>query len=206
MKVSIVVLAAGASPRMEGLHKPLLDIGGEPLVRRTTRTALALEAEEIVVVTGFNREAVRDAVKDLPVKMVHNPRFDAGQPVSVAAGVAALEKWCDAIMVLPCDLALVTTADLRFLCDSYESMQKGSILLPTHQGARGNPVLFAASHAPEVTSGHLNVSCRRVIEDNPDWVTTVEADSDCFTFSLDTSADYERLLARLKTPAVHRAA
>jgi molybdenum cofactor cytidylyltransferase len=72
---------------------------------------------------------------------------DAGHPGmgdSIAAGVRATED-APGWLVLPGDLPLVRPESLRAVADALE---RASLVLPFHQGARGHPVGFAARHAP----------------------------------------------------------
>ena len=199
MRISVVLLAAGQSSRMQGRNKLLLDFGGESLVRRTARTAVSLQPEELIVVTGHARAQVEASLAALPLRFVFNPLHESGQPSSVAAGVAALTVWCDAVMILPSDLPLIEADDLRFLCNAYRSMDEGSIAVPFFLGTRGNPVIFSSSHIPEVISGRTNIGCRKLIDNNPELVTQIEATNDHYIVDLDTSDAYEAALQRLKT-------
>ncbi|MBN3763583.1 nucleotidyltransferase family protein [Burkholderia sp. Ac-20365] len=194
---SAVVLAAGLSSRMEGRHKLLLPVGGEPAVRRVVRALSAAQPNEIVVVTGFNGRAVIEALDGLDVRFQSNPRYREGQMTSVAAGVAALRAPCDVVMICLADQVLLETADYRELVDAYASMPRGSILVPMCEGARGNPVLFAASYAPEVVNGHVNPGCRKLIAEHGDEVFVYEATHDRFAVDMDTPEDYERVVRRV---------
>ena len=194
---SAVVLAAGLSSRMEGRHKLLLPVGGEPAVRRVVRALGAAQPNEIVVVTGFNGRAVIEALDGLDVRFQSNPRYREGQMTSVAAGVAALQAPCDVVMICLADQVLLEAADYRELVDAYASMPRGSILVPMFEGARGNPVLFAASYAPEVVNGHVNPGCRKLIAEHGDEVFVYEAAHDRFAVDMDTPEDYERIVRRV---------
>ena len=57
--VICVVLAAGSSTRMGGRNKLLEPVDGAPMVATVVRAALASRADEVVVVTGEDRERVR---------------------------------------------------------------------------------------------------------------------------------------------------
>ncbi|WP_109483911.1 nucleotidyltransferase family protein [Paraburkholderia sp. C35] len=195
---SAVVLAAGLSSRMEGQHKLLLPVGGEPAVRRVVRALLAAQPNEIVVVTGFNGRAVFDALDGLDVRFQSNPHYREGQMTSVAAGVAALLAPCDAVMICLADQVLLESEDYREFADAYASMPRGSILVPFFAGARGNPVLFASSYAPEGVNGHVNPGCRKLIAEHADEVFVYEAAHDRFTVDMDTPDDYARILARVE--------
>ena len=213
---SAVVLAAGLSSRMEGRHKLLLPVDGEPAVRRVVHAVLGAQPQEVVVVTGFNAHAVFDALDGLPVEFQPNPRYRDGQMTSVAAGVAALRAACDVVMICLADQVLLESRDYRELVDAYAAMPRGSILVPRFEGQRGNPVLFAASYAPEVVNGHVNPGCRKLIAEHADEVFVYDAASDRFTVDMDTPDDYARVVARVEgrsgsggervTPRLHREA
>lgn len=194
---SAVMLAAGTSSRMQGRHKLLLPIDGEPAIRRSARALLDAGPEEIVVVTGFNGRAIIEALDGLPVKFQFNPHYEQGQMTSVAAGVAALSAYCNVVLVCLADQVLLEADDYRELVDAYSAMPYGSILLPFCEGQRGNPVAFSASYATEVVSGHVNPGCKKLIAEHPDEVFVHEAKHDRFTLDMDTPEDYARILTRL---------
>jgi molybdenum cofactor cytidylyltransferase len=197
MRFSAVVLAAGISSRMQGTHKMLLPIGAEPVIRRTVRQVLAANPQEVVVVTGHNGRAVIEALIDLPVSFQPNPRYQEGQMISVALGAGALRQPTDAVMICLGDMVLLRTEDYREVVDAFTAMPRGSILVPRHHGQRGNPVVFAAHHAPEVMSGEKNVGCRKLIADHPEEVFAYEAAHDRYTTDMDTPEDYAAILVRL---------
>jgi molybdenum cofactor cytidylyltransferase len=196
--VSAVVLAAGLSSRMGGPHKLLLDVAGEPMLRRVVRAVLDVDPAEVVVVTGYRAEDVVAALDGLPVRFIHNPDFAEGQPGSVVTGVQALTEVCAAVMIVLGDQPLLTPAALRRLLEAYAMAPEGkSILVPTSGGQRGNPVLFAARHIAEIQAGTMKVGCRRLIETYPDQVALIEMADDAFTQDCDTPADYALMQARL---------
>ncbi|HEX7889216.1 MAG TPA: nucleotidyltransferase family protein [Ramlibacter sp.] len=199
-RFSAIVLAAGASSRMGGPNKLLLTILGEPLVRRTVRTVLASGVQETVVVAGHQGREVMRAVADLPVTVQPNLRHEEGQMRSVAAGVAALTRATDAILVCPGDMPLLTPQDLRTLMDAYVAHADHSIVIPRRDGERGNPIVFAAAHAPEVAAGRRLIGCRKLAQQYPEETWYFEADHDRYTTDLDTLEDYRRVLERLGQP------
>jgi molybdenum cofactor cytidylyltransferase len=201
LRFSAVVLAAGESSRMGGPNKLLLTLGDEPVVRRCVRTVLAAGVQESVVVTGHQGREVMRAVADLPVTVQPNLRYEDGQMRSVAAGVAALALATDAILVCLGDMPLLEAKDLRELMDAFEAHPECSIVIPRHQGVRGNPIAFAAAYAPEVVAGRRLIGCRKLAEQYPDETWYHEASHDRFTTDLDTPDDYSRLVQRLEETA-----
>jgi molybdenum cofactor cytidylyltransferase len=197
-KVSAVVLAAGLSSRMGGPHKLLLDVGGQPMLRRVVEAVLAVQPAEVVVVTGFRAPEITAALDGLAVRFVDNPAYADGQPGSVVAGVRVLTALCDAVMIVLGDQPLLTPASLARLIAAFRTVPEGrSILVPTSGGQRGNPVLFAARHIPAIQAGRMKLGCRRLIETYPDQVALIEMADDAFTQDCDTPEDYAAMQARL---------
>ena len=153
MRWSAVVLAAGTSSRMEGRNKLLLPIAGKPLIRRTIEQVISADPHDVVVVTGFQGRDVGRVLADLPVSLQPNLRFEEGQMASVAVGVGALANATDAVMVCLGDMVLLGRQDYLDLVAAYEAATDSSIVIPHYGGERGNPILFAASYAPEVVAG-----------------------------------------------------
>jgi molybdenum cofactor cytidylyltransferase len=201
--VSAVVLAAGLSSRMDGSHKLLLDWGGEPILRRVVRTVLAVEPVEVVVVTGYRAPEIRVALDGLPVRFVHNAAFSEGQPSSVVTGMRALTEFCHAVMIVLGDQPLLSPVALGCLIEAYRTVPAGrSILVPARAGQRGNPVMLAARHIPEIQAGRMKLGCRRLIESYPDQVALIEMEDDAFVLDCDTPEDYAALQALLgQTPS-----
>jgi molybdenum cofactor cytidylyltransferase len=198
---SAVLLAAGSSSRMEGGFKQLLPLpttnGLEPAVRVTARAILAAEPAEVVVVTGHRCREVMGALADLPVSFRSNPRHSEGQMTSVTTGLSALQASCTAVMVCLADMVLIQPEDYRTLADIFIDLPRDAILVPHHNGQRGNPVTFAASRVPEVLSGSINPGCRKLIADHPQDVVCREFGHDRYTTDMDTLADYVQIRERL---------
>ena len=93
-----IVLAAGLARRM-GRQKLLLQLQGKPVVRWAVER-LQVHVEDVVVVTGADDAVLREALADLPVRFVVNPRPQDGQSTSIAVGVAGLKPWTALLLLL----------------------------------------------------------------------------------------------------------
>jgi len=82
-----IILAAGASRRL-GRPKQLVRLGGESLLRRTVRAALA--CDPVLVVLGSQAEAMAADLAGLPVIQVLNRDWEEGMASSIRAGIRAL--------------------------------------------------------------------------------------------------------------------
>ncbi len=189
-RVSAVLLAAGESRRMGSDNKLMLPVGGVPLLRRSVLTLLASKLHEVVVVLGHEAEKAHALIRDLGVNVVYNRNYQEGQMSSVHCGIEALVRPCEGIMTCLADQPLLTHEDIDLLIDVFSRRDRGSILVPTYQGRRGNPIVFAAAHRGEILAGGRNLGCKRLIERNADLVMTFESDNAHFVFDLDTPEDY----------------
>jgi molybdenum cofactor cytidylyltransferase len=181
---------------MEGRNKLLLPIADKPVIRRTVEQIVAAGPQEVVVVTGFQGRDVGRAVVDLPVSLQPNLRFEEGQMTSVAVGIGALAHATDAIMVCLGDMVLLGSQDYRDLVAAYDAATKSSIVIPYFGEERGNPILFAASYAPEVVAGDRKLGCRKLANAYPDEVHRYAAGHDRYTTDMDTPDDYARVCRR----------
>jgi molybdenum cofactor cytidylyltransferase len=186
---------------MQGQLKQLLPLpsagGDEPVVRITARALLAAQPEEVVVVIGHRGREVMRALQGLPVSFAPNARHAEGQMTSVMTGLAALAAPCSAVMICLADLVLVRPQDYRELAQLFADLPRDAILIPFHNGKRGNPATFAASRVPEVLSGTINPGCRKLIDDHPLDVVRQEFSHGRFCTDMDTPEEYQRIRARL---------
>jgi molybdenum cofactor cytidylyltransferase len=84
-RVGTVVLAAGASRRMQGGNKLLEEVDGVPMVARVVETAQAAGTVPVVVVTGHDHAAVEAALAGRSVRWATNPSWAEGMGTSKGA-------------------------------------------------------------------------------------------------------------------------
>ena len=200
MSVGAVLLAAGESRRMGGINKLLLEINSLPLVKRTLFTLSGAGIDELAIVLGHDADRIEPLLKDFPVRIVRNPDYASGQMSSVHAGLATLEGDFDAIIVALADQPLLNGQDVSALIGAFKKRERCSIVVPMHEGQRGNPIIFDGAIRRQILESGMNLGCRKFIDSNPELVTAFEAPNDHYTFDLDTREDIERLEARLHRP------
>ena len=185
-RVAALVLAAGQSRRMGGPNKLLEDIGGKPLVRRVAEQALASRARPVVVVTGHQRERVEAALAGLPVVLAHNPDFAEGLSASLKAGIAALPTEIDAAVICLSDMPQVDAALIDRLSGAFDPERGALIVVPTVDGKRGNPVLWARRFFPDLSNLQGDVGARHLIGTYADAVAEVAVEGRAVFFDVDT--------------------
>ncbi|MDX2142783.1 MAG: molybdopterin-binding/glycosyltransferase family 2 protein [Rhodospirillaceae bacterium] len=185
-RIAILILAAGKSSRMGGDNKLLKAVDGVPLIRRTVMAALAAKPSDVVVVTGHEAEAVRAAVKGLAVRVVHNAHFAEGLSTSLKAGLDALAPDADAALVCLGDMPLLTPAHLSRLMAGFDPAGAREIVVPTHAGKRGNPVLWGRRFFAEMKTLAGDVGARHLIGAHEGLVCEMAFDDTAVVTDLDT--------------------
>ncbi len=141
-RVCAVLLAAGMSRRMGPVNKLLAPIQGQAMICRVADQLSASRVDEVIVVTGHQSEAVREALGDRHLRFVHNPDYAQGLSRSLAAGLAALGADCQAALVCLADMPELDSDQMNRLLAAYDPAAGALICVPTYAGKRGNPVLW----------------------------------------------------------------
>ena len=182
---AVVVLAAGAGSRYHGTrHKLSEQLGGDSVLVRTLRNAIASEMSVVLVVS----EALIDEAKGLvaPRDMVVvdiRSQTGWGMGDSIAAGVsihASASGW----LMLPADMPLVRPSSLRAVA---EALDQQPIAFAQHHGRRGHPVGFAAELFSELVMLKGDEGARRLLARYP--TAAVELDDPGVLFDIDTVDD-----------------
>src|SRR5882724_10095562 len=124
--IGAVLLAAGAGERLGGRPKPLLELGGVPLIMRQLIALSGAGVDEVVVVLGRHADAIEPVVSQLPITIVRNPSPDDGQVSSVRIGLQALSPKLDALMVALADQPLINEQDITALIGAFKKRDRKS--------------------------------------------------------------------------------
>jgi CTP:molybdopterin cytidylyltransferase MocA len=196
--VGAILLAAGEAKRMGGRPKPLLQLAGVPLIRRSLIALSGAGVDEVVIVLGHRADEIEGVVREFPVTVVRNADYKQGQMSSVRAGMAALSGKLDAIVMALADQPLVNTQDVIALIGAYKkrSGSGGSIVVPYVEGERGNPIVLDAALREEILAGEVNWGCRQWIAQHPDRVGRFDTDNQHYCLDLDTPEDLQQFEQR----------
>ncbi|MBZ8119507.1 nucleotidyltransferase family protein [Roseovarius sp. LXJ103] len=142
MSLAILMPAAGASQRMGGRDKLMELVGGEALLVRQVRRALATGAE-VYVTLRKDRPKRADALNKAPrARHVWVEKPNEGIAASIRAGIAALGVDVTAVMVLLPDLPEIEHSDLEAVIAAYRDHPGAVLRGATVVGAPGHPVIF----------------------------------------------------------------
>ncbi len=188
--IAAVVLAAGQSRRMGALNKLLIEVDGEPMVRRVASAALASGATPVVVVTGHEAERLQAALDGLDVTFTHNPDYAEGMSSSLHCGIEALDParapGVDGAVVCLGDMPRTSADLIDRLIAGFGPLEGRAIGVPTYRGKRGNPVLWAARFFGEMRNLSGDVGARHLIGDHADAVYEIESPDHSVTIDVDT--------------------
>ena len=196
LMVGAVLLAAGSASRLGGRPKPLLELGGVPLIRRQLIALSGAGVDEVVVVLGHHADAIEAAVREFPVTLVRNPAPDDGQASSVRVGLQALSAKLDAVIVALADQPLVNAQDITALIGAFKKRGGAAMVVPRVAGEPGNPVMFEAALRDEWLAGDVDAACRRWREANPERVHWFDTDNTRYRVDIDTPEDLVRFTER----------
>lgn len=201
-RVAGIVLAAGTSSRMRG-NKLLLEIDGEPLVRRVAREALAAGLAPVVVVLGHEAERTAAALTGLGCETVTNSRYEEGMASSLGAGITALPASTDAAMLVLADMPSVSARMLRALSTAYLEARK-PIVVSSYGAVQAPPTLFDRRLFAELLALEENQAPRSVVRRHRAEIVVVPQPARA-ALDLDRPEDLERLESAPRIPEGERA-
>ena len=184
-RIAAIVLAAGLSSRM-GSNKLLMPLEGKPMVRHVVEAASASAAESVIVVTGNAADDVRQAVSLFNPAFVENSDYSSGLSSSLKCGLAHVPEGYDGAMILLGDMPGVTAKLIDKLIAAFDPSEGRAICVATHNGKRGNPVLWAHRFFDEIMALEGDVGARHLIGQNAELVCDVEAENDAPLIDIDT--------------------
>ena len=185
-RIAAIILAAGQSRRMGRSNKLLADVGGKPMVAHVADAVLASQGHPVVAVVGHEADAVRAALPGRDIMFVDNPDYPDGISGSLKLGLRALPRGVDGAMICLGDMPRVTAAQIDRLIAAFNPVEGRAICVPTFNGKRGNPVLFARRFFEEMESVSGDVGARHLIGEAPELVCEVEMQDRGVLVDIDT--------------------
>ena len=194
-RVAAIVLAAGASTRMAPRNKLLVeDAAGLAMAARVAAACAASSAHEVLVVTGHQAAAVEAAVRRAAphARFVHAPAYAEGLSASLRAGLAALGPDVTAALICLGDMPLVSPAEMDQVIAAWCPEEERLIVVPTHRGKRGNPVLWDRRFFAEMAALRGDTGARGLFRVHADVVGEVELAGEAVLVDFDTAESLER--------------
>jgi molybdenum cofactor cytidylyltransferase len=197
--LSAIVLAAGSSQRMGNMNKLLLTCKGKTIIETTLENILAAQVEEVIVVTGYEAEKVKDVIKNLPVTIIYNKDHAKGMTTSIQSGIERAKE--SGYMICLADMFMITREEYGILKKAFEknfSSNPKYIYVPRYNNEKGNPVIFSPYYKDAILEHKEMEGCKVIVQTNKENIFWVDMPGDNVLQDLDYYEDYEKLI-RSKT-------
>jgi len=175
-----------------GTAKQLLRLGDRPLLEHVLDNVRASSVAEIVLVLGFEAEAIQREIKLHDARLIVNSQYRQGMGISLKSGLAALDPEAEGALVVLADQPLLRPGTLDRLIAEHQA-GKAQIVIPTYRGFRGNPVLLDRSIFPELMGLNGDTGCRAVFGDHIDGIVKLPVDDVGILLDVDERSDLEAL-------------
>lgn len=203
--LTVLLLAAGRSTRMNGANKLLLPFRGRTILETTLSALEAAALGDILVVLGHESGQLEPLLENRPCRKVFNPDFETGMSSSIRSGVAAARAGSTGYMICLADMPLITATTYRLLAQEFQNRytaDPGAIVRPQFDGQPGHPVLFSAAYREELLGLEFPEGARPVLQAHPEHIFPVAVPTDEILCDADTAEGYQRLLERSRTDSV----
>ena len=195
-KLAAAILAAGESRRM-GRPKALVPFEGLTFVEHLLQATNHPRVGIVRVVLGANAESIQAELKLDQETVVVNQDWQQGQLSSIQCAIRSLPPDETAgLLLCPVDHPLISSQLVSRLIAEFDSDRK-LIVVPTHQGRRGHPVIFHASLYAELLDASPNVGARQVVWAHPDAIAEIETDEAGVILNLNDPETMRKALGHL---------
>lgn len=192
-----IVLAAGRGDRI-GHPKAWLRTAreGECFLGRACDLLAGAGLDPIVAVIAPGEEMLAHRAAPRAVA-VSNPAPELGQLSSLRVGMTAIARdMCEAIVVLPVDVPLVSAATVRTLIDAWRQTH-APVVRPASGERHGHPVIFSRALFESLLHADVSAGAKPIVRAHASAEGDVPVDDEGAFTDIDTSNDYVRAFGRL---------
>jgi molybdenum cofactor cytidylyltransferase len=197
--LAAVILAAGESRRM-GTPKALLPFPANGVATEGITTFVehlrSIAQHPRIglrrVVLGAHAEEIRSRTQLAPADVVVNAAWATGQLSSIQAAIRSLPPGTDGVMLFLVDQPLITAGLVGELAEQFYA-SKRRIVIPTYNGKRGHPVIFASSLYDELLAAPEEQGARAVVWKHAKDVLEVPTDEEGVVLNLNDPETMKRV-------------
>lgn len=193
--LAAAILAAGESRRM-GQPKALLPYRGLTFVEHLLSATRHPRVGVTRVVLGAGAEDIRGRVRVPASEVIVNSDWPKGQLTSIHAALRSLPPGLtEGILICPVDHPLISPHLVAALIAQFDSSGK-AIVLPTHWGQRGHPVIFRSTLYEELLAASPEVGARQVVWAHAGDVEEVPTEEEGVILNLNDPSAFDRAIKR----------
>ena len=193
--IGALILAAGCSSRAGTVNKLLYEISGKPLVVHVAQHLKHSRVDRIIAVTGYDWRQVEARLVDSQISCCRNVAHASGLASSLTCGISALYDM-DNIIVCLGDMPDVTADVIDQLISVSAVTPDKSIFIPTWQGQRGNPLMFAKKFFDKLLALQGDAGARILSNQYPEEAVEVEVNCSGILKDYDTYEELQKLKTR----------
>lgn len=175
-KIALVILAAGASTRMNAI-KQLLPWKKTTLLGNAIEQGLASKADKVFVVLGANKEKIIPTLKDYDITVIKNKDWQLGLGKSIACAVDFLDNsptQFDGILIALADQPLLNVSHYDKLIDKFLNNNFG--IAATQQNKTiGVPAIFGQKYFSELSELNQDTGAKSLVKKHIDETNFVDA-------------------------------
>jgi molybdenum cofactor cytidylyltransferase len=191
LPVGAIVLAAGASSRMPGSQKLLLEFEGKPMVRHAMESASEGGCHQVVVV--YATDDVRAAV-DGHAELIHNPKAKTGMASSLQVGLRAMRDEIEAAVIVLGDQPLVGSRTIAALMRAWRREgSRPAVAVAQAHGEWAPPVVLAREMWVDLLALKGDAGARQILQGHPELLDMVPVPGR--PDDIDTPEDYAKILS-----------
>ena len=172
----------------------MLQYKGKTFIEGLYETLNYLELSNIICVTGFLDQELRNLLSKTEVQFLHNPNHMDGMLSTLQVGIRHLKESSnpDAVLVCLTDQPLIAKEYYYSLLDKAISSSK-NIICSAYQNTMGPPVVFKSKYYDAILALPGTASAKKIIKEN--IADLVSVDCEEAARDIDTDQDYEHLIS-----------
>jgi len=191
LKISGIILAAGASTRMTK-YKQLLRFKGESLLKAIVHKCRQLELNEIVCITGYLDHELRAEAMNEGITFIHNMKHKEGMLGSLQLGINHVnDSSADAALVLLTDQPLIPLRHYQSMISTMVE-HEAQLVATSYNEIIGVPAIYTRQYFQEIMALENNRSAKSVLKQHRDELIAIKCTE--AGIDVDTDEDYQNLL------------
>jgi molybdenum cofactor cytidylyltransferase len=182
-----------------GRPKLALPLGGCTILEHVVAALRQAEIEHILVVVGAHVAALADLAESAGACVSIMEALPTGMRGTVEHGLRWLEEHFgprreeDTWLLTPADHPALDASIVTRLQSAYAAELQFSIVLPTYNGRRGHPTLFAWKHVAAIRAWPAELGLNTYVRKHVAETLEVAVNSASVLWDMDTPEDYEWL-------------
>ncbi|WP_299317109.1 nucleotidyltransferase family protein [uncultured Maribacter sp.] len=195
--IAVLIMAAGASSRMDGI-KQLMPWKDSNFLMETIKTVQQTNSTSIHVVLGSNAEFISAecSLKEKDIDVIVNSNWENGLGDSIAHGVKVLLKQTpglDGVLICLADQPLLSFEYLNSLIEEFIK-HPSKIIATNYDKKVGVPALFPKLLFEKLCTLKGDFGAKEILNDKSNVIISLDAANQII--DIDTNLEYQNLLNR----------